>query len=119
MTNKRLKIEYISIDEIIPYQNNAKIHTKEQVEQIKASIQEFGMNDPIALWKDNIIIEGHGRLLACKELGINEVPIIRLDDLTDDERKAYTLVHNKLTMNTDFEIDILNDELEHIEIDMT
>lgn len=119
MTNKRLKIEYISIDEIIPYQNNAKIHTKEQVEQIKASIQEFGMNDPIALWKDNIIIEGHGRLLACKELGINEVPIIRLDDLTDDERKAYTLVHNKLTMNTDFDIDILNAELEAIEIDMT
>ena len=77
------------------------------------------MNDPIALWKDNIIIEGHGRLLACQELGMDEVPVIRLDDLTDDERKAYTLVHNKLTMNTDFDIDLLNYELEHIEIDMS
>jgi len=119
MTNRKLKIEYIPINDLRPYENNAKIHTQEQIEQIKQSIQEFGMNDPIALWKDNIIIEGHGRLLACQSLGIKEVPIIRLDDLTDDERKAYTLIHNKLTMNTDFDIDILNAELEAIEIDMS
>ncbi len=119
MTNRKLKIEYIPINDLRPYENNAKIHTQEQIEQIKQSIQEFGMNDPIAIWKDNIIIEGHGRLLACQSLGIEEVPIIRLDDLTDDERKAYTLIHNKLTMNTDFDIDILNAELEAIEIDMS
>lgn len=119
MQDKRLKIEYIPIEDLKPYENNAKIHTQEQIEQIKNSIQEFGMNDPIAIWKDNIIIEGHGRLLACQELGFKELPIIRLDDLTDDERKAYTLIHNKLTMNTDFDIDILNEELESIEIDMT
>ena len=118
MTNKRLKIEYLPINELIPYSNNAKIHTREQIDQIKASIEEFGMNDPIAIWKDNVIIEGHGRLLACEELGFDELPVIRLDDLTDDERKAYTLIHNKLTMNTDFDIDILNDELETINIDM-
>ena len=119
MENKRLKIEYIPIEELKPYGNNAKIHTQEQIEQIKQSIQKFGMNDPIAVWKDNIIIEGHGRLLACQELGFEELPIIRLDNLTDDERKAYTLIHNKLTMNTDFDIDILNEELENIEIDMS
>ena len=119
MTNRRLKIEYIPIGELKPYEKNAKIHTEEQIEQIMESIEKFGMNDPIAIWKDNLIIEGHGRLLACQSLGIEEVPIIRLDDLTDDERKAYTLIHNKLTMNTDFDIDILNDELEHIEIDMS
>ncbi len=119
MTNRRLKIEYIPISELKPYENNAKIHTEQQIEQIMESIEAFGMNDPIAISKENIIIEGHGRLLACKELGIEEVPIIRLDDLTDDERKAYTLIHNKLTMNTDFDIDILNEELEHIEIDMS
>ena len=119
MTNRRLKIEYIPIEDLTPYENNAKIHTKEQIEQIMESIEEFGMNDPIAIWKDNIIIEGHGRLLACQRLGFDEVPIIRLDDLTDDERKAYTLIHNKLTMNTDFDIDILNAELENIHIDMT
>lgn len=119
MTNRRLKIEYIPIEDLKPYSANAKIHTEEQINQIMESIEMFGMNDPIAVWKDNIIIEGHGRLLACKELGIEEVPIIRLDDLTDDERKAYTLIHNKLTMNIDFDIDILNEELEHIEIDMS
>ena len=119
MTNRRLQIEYIPIDDLTPYEHNAKIHTEEQIEQIMESIEKFGMNDPIAIWKDNIIIEGHGRLLACQSLGIEEVPIIRLDDLTDDERKAYTLIHNKLTMNTDFDIDILNAELENIHIDMT
>ena len=65
-----LEIIKIKIDEIKPYKNNAKIHTKEQIKQIKKSIREFGMNDPIAVWgKDNIIVEGHGRLEALKELG--------------------------------------------------
>lgn len=116
----KLKVEYYPIDSIKPYEKNAKIHTDEQVEQIKHSIEEFGMNDPIAIWsKDNIIIEGHGRLMACKELGMEEVPVIRLDDLTDEQRRAYTLVHNQTTMNTGFDVDILNTELESIDIDMS
>lgn len=115
----KLKIEYMSTDELKPYERNAKIHTAEQIEQIKKSIQEFGMNDPIAIWKNNEIIEGHGRLIACSELGIDQVPVIRLDDLTDEQRKAYTLVHNQLTMNTDFDLDLLNMELDDItDIDM-
>ena len=115
---EKLKIEYIKIDDIKPYEKNAKLHPKEQIEQIKNSIQKFGMNDPIAIWND-VIVEGHGRLIACKELGIEELPIIRLDHLSDEERKAYTLAHNKLTMNSDFDIDILNDELDSIlNIDM-
>ncbi len=109
-----LKIEYIPISEIKTYRNNAKVHTAEQIEQIKKSIMEFGMNDPIAVWKDNEIIEGHGRYFACLELGLEEVPIIRLDSLTDEQRKAYGLVHNQLTMNTDFSIDLLNLELDDI-----
>lgn len=114
-----LKIEYLPIDELVTYANNAKIHTAEQIEQIKKSIQEFSMNDPIAIWKNNEIIEGHGRLLALKELGYETVPVIRLDSLTDEQRKAYALVHNKLTMNTDFDIDLLALELEDInDIDM-
>lgn len=119
MNNKLLKIEYIPIGELKPYEKNAKIHTQEQIEQIKNSINQFGMNDPIAIWKNNTIIEGHGRYIACKELGFKKVPIIRLDKLTNQQRKAYTLIHNKLTMNTDFDLDILNEELETIKIDMT
>ena len=115
-----MKIEKIDINKIKPYEKNAKIHTPEQIEQIKKSIQEFGMNDPIAVWgKDNLIVEGHGRLEALKQLGYTEVECIRLDHLTDEERRAYTLAHNKLTMNTDFDIDLLNDELFNIDnIDM-
>jgi ParB-like chromosome segregation protein Spo0J len=115
----KLKIEYVDIDSIRPYKNNAKLHPQEQIEQIKKSIEQFGMDDPIGIWKDEIV-EGHGRLIACKELGYTEVPIIRLDHLTDEERKAYTLAHNKLTMNSDFDLDILQDELDNFDtIDMS
>ena len=115
-----LQIEYVSIDSLFPYENNAKIHTDEQIDEIANSIKEFGMIDPIGVWKNNEIIEGHGRLLACKKLGIKEVPIIRLDELTDEQRKAYALAHNKLTMNTDFDFSILNEELASLEdIDMS
>lgn len=114
-----LKIEYVDIDSIKPYKNNAKLHPKEQIEQIKKSIEQFGMDDPIGIWQDEIV-EGHGRLIACKELGYTEVPIIRLDHLTDEERKAYTLAHNKLTMNSDFDLDILQEELDSFDtIDMS
>lgn len=115
-----LKIEYVKKEELKPYANNAKIHTEEQIEQIKKSIEEFGFNDPIAVWHDDEIIEGHGRLLAVMEMErIQEVPIIRLDNLTDEQRKAYALIHNKLTMNTDFDNDIVEIELDEItNIDM-
>lgn len=118
----QLKIEYLNKEELKPYANNAKIHTAEQVEQIKNSIKEFGFNDPIAIWHDNEIIEGHGRLLAVMEMPeIEKVPVIRLDGLTDKQRKAYTIAHNKLTNNTGFDNDILGIELKDIinEIDMT
>lgn len=108
-----LKIEYVDINSIKPYKNNAKEHPKEQIEQIKKSIQEFGNNDPIAVWHDEIV-EGHGRYIALKELGETNIPVIRLDGLTDEQRKAYTLVHNKLTMNSDFDFDLLSQELDSI-----
>ena len=114
----KLKIEYVDINSIKPYKNNAKLHPKEQIEQIKKSIEQFGMDDPIGIWKDEIV-EGHGRLIACKELGYTEVPIIRLDHLTDEERKAYTLAHNKLTMNSDFDFNMLDAEIAELDIDMS
>ena len=114
-----LKIEYVDINTIKPYEKNAKEHPDWQIKQIIESIEQFGMNDPIAVDKHNVIIEGHGRYLACREMGNNIVPVIHLDDLTEEQRKAYTLIHNKLTMNSGFDIDILKDELADIEtIDM-
>lgn len=114
-----MKIELISIDDIKVYENNAKLHPAEQIEQIKKSIEEFGMNDPIAIDENNVIIEGHGRYIALQELGYKEVEVIKLSHLTEEQKKAYMLVHNKLTMNTDFDIELLSEELNNIlDIDM-
>ena len=115
----QLQVEYVDISTIKPYKGNAKTHPKEQIEQIKKSMQEFGNIDPIGIWH-NEIVEGHGRYLALKELGETQVPVIRLDDLTDEQRRAYTLVHNQLTMNSGFDLDTLKVELDNIgEIDMS
>ncbi len=109
-----MKIEKISIEEIKPYENNAKLHPTEQIEQIKKSIEEFGKNDPIAIDENNVIIEGHGRLEALKQLDFKEVELIRLTHLNEQQKKAYILAHNKLTMNTEFDFDTLNLELDSI-----
>lgn len=115
----QLKIEYVPVDSIKPYENNAKEHPDYQVKQIARSIQEFGFNDPIAV-SNGIIVEGHGRLLAAQQLGLENVPVIRLDTLTEEQRKAYTLIHNQLTLNSDFDLEILSKELESItDIDMS
>ena len=114
-----LKIEYVPIDSIKPYSKNAKTHPQEQIEQIKSSIKEFGFKDAVAVWK-NEVMSGNGRLQAAKELGMTEIPIVRLDDLTDEQRRAYALVHNKLTMNSPFDDGILSEELDNIlDIDMS
>ena len=115
----KLQVEYVDISTIKPYKGNAKEHPREQVEQIKKSMQEFGNIDPIGIWH-NEIVEGHGRYLALKELGETQVPVIRLDDLTDEQRRAYALVHNQLTMNSGFDLDTLKVELDNIgEIDLS
>ncbi len=109
-----MEIEKINIDEVKPYENNAKLHPPEQIEQIKKSIKEFGNNDPIAIDENNIIIEGHGRYQALKELGFKEIEVIKLIHLNEQQKKAYILAHNKLTMNTGFNFDTLNLELDSI-----
>lgn len=115
-----MQIEVVPITSIKPYENNAKIHTPAQVAQIAASIQEFGNNDPIAIDETGMVIEGHGRLLALQSLGQTEVPVIRLTGLTEEQKRAYILVHNKLTMNTGFDFNILDAELARItDIDMS
>jgi hypothetical protein len=114
-----LEIEVLNIDDLIPYENNAKEHPKEQIEQIKKSIIEFNNNDPIAIDENNIIIEGHGRHEALKQLGYEQVECIRLSHLNEEQKKAYRLIHNKLTMNSDYDFNLLEQELMNIQdIDM-
>lgn len=114
-----LRIEYVPISQISPYKNNARKHTDTDVEAIMNSIREFGFNDPIGIWHDEIV-EGHGRLLAAEKLGIDTVPIIRLDDLTDEQRRAYALAHNRTAELSEWDSVIRDEELAEIsEIDMT
>ena len=116
---EKLEIIKVDIDTIKEYEKNAKLHPKKQIEQIKKSIEKFGNNDPIAVDENNVIIEGHGRIRALKELGYKEIDVIKLTHLTEEQKKAYILAHNKLTMNSDFDIDLLNEELDNIiNIDM-
>lgn len=116
-----LEIEMVSVDELKPYEGNAKIHDNRNVGQIAASIEEFNFADPIAAWHndngESVIIEGHGRLLAAQRLGIKELPVIYLDYLTDEQRRAYTIVHNSTTMSTGFDMEALAVELEGLEVD--
>ena len=113
-----LKVTIKPIGDIFANVNNAKVHNREQIEKIKKSILDFGMNDPIAIW-NNEIVEGHGRIEACRELGIAEVPTIDLSFLTEEQKNKYVLVHNKLTLNTGFDYDKLIEELSEIDgIDM-
>lgn len=116
-----MEVIRIPIDQLHADPNNAKEHPEWQVEQIKNSIEQFGNLDPIAVWgPDNLIVEGHGRLLALKELGYREAEVIRLDWLTEEERRAYALAHNKLTMNSGFDLDALKINMDAIEeIDMS
>ena len=109
-----LTIEVLKIKDLKPYAKNAKKHPKKQIEKIANSIEAFGMNDPIGIYgKDNLIVEGHGRVEALKQLGYDEVPCIRLDHLTDEERRAYTLAHNKVA-ESDWDFDLLNEEIDDI-----
>ena len=116
-----LKIEYIPVGKLKPYEKNARKHKDFDVDAIVRSIEEFGFSDPIGIWSDkNIIVEGHGRLMAAKKLGMTEVPCIRLDHLTDEQRRAYALAHNKTAENSEWDLELLPLELEEIvDIDMT
>lgn len=98
---------------IIPYEKNAKKHPKKQVEQIAASIREFGFNQPIVVDKNNVIIVGHGRFEAAKLLGLDEVPAIQLD-LTEQQAKSYRLADNKLN-ETDWDMELVIEELKTLD----
>lgn len=109
-----MKIKKMKLADIRPYENNAKRHPQSQVDQIAASIQELGYRDLIAVDENGVIVEGHGRYLALLQLGWLEAEVIRLEGLTDEQKRAYILIHNQLTMNTGFDPELLRQEIEAI-----
>jgi len=110
MKQKKLKIVYKPISEIIPYANNARTHSQDQIDQIKESIVEFGMNTTISI-RNNVIVYGHGRIEALKQLGETEAPTVDLSHLTEAQAKAYILADNRMALNAGLDIELLKLEL--------
>lgn len=108
------RIEYVAIDKLVPYAKNAKKHTEKQVNQITASMRQFGFISPMIVDGRGEIIAGHGRWEAAKLLGLKRVPVIRVENLTPAEIKAYRLADNQLTMNTGFDETLLRIEIKEI-----
>lgn len=116
---EELNIVYKPIKELKPYKKNAKKHSKEQVEQIANSIKEFGFTQPVIIDKHNSVVAGHGRILGAKKAGLKQVPTVCLEDLTEEQIKAYRLVDNKLN-ESEWDYNLLDYELENLaeDIDM-
>lgn len=109
-----MKITQKKVTELIPYVNNSRTHSDEQVAQIAASIKEFGWTNPILVDGTNGIIAGHGRLLAARKLGYTEVPTIELSDLTETQKKAYIIADNRLALNAGWDNEMLTIELNEL-----
>lgn len=107
-----LSIKYKATGELIPYANNSRTHSEQQVQQVAASIKEFGFTNPILIDHDGGIIAGHGRLQAAQLLSLDEVPTIMLEGLTEAQRKAYVIADNKLALNSGWDDELLKVEIE-------
>ena len=117
MKNSNLKIEYRPTDQLIPYVNNARKHSDKQISQIAASIKEFGFCNPILVDGENGVIAGHGRLAAAQKLGMDKVPCVELKDLTDTQRRAYILADNRLAETSEWDPELLKNELSDLKIE--
>lgn len=111
---KDIKIEHLKTSDLIPYINNARKHSPEQISTVAASIKEFGFINPVLIDKDNTIIAGHCRVLSAKKLKIKEIPCLRVDHLTPAQQKAYILADNRLAETSEWDAEILKIELESL-----
>lgn len=110
-----MQIEYVLIDNLLNYERNARTHSDDQVDQLVASIKEFGFTNPVLIDSNNVLIAGHGRTLAAKLCGLKEVPAIRLDNLTPQQIKALRIADNQLALNAGWDFELLEMELAELE----
>ena len=116
MSKTTTEMQLISIDKLVPYVNNARTHSAEQIIKLRSSLREFGFVNPIIIDRDFNVIAGHGRLMAAKEEGINEVPCVFADFLTDAQKKAYILADNRMAMDAGWDEELLKIEMEESRI---
>ena len=117
----QLETKMVPIDKLTAYENNAKIHTKKQIEHIANSIRDFGFNDPVGVWtrEDGVveIVTGHGAVQAAASLGMTEVPCNYLDHLTDEQRREYCHIHNQTQLETSFDTEALIADMDNLDCD--
>ena len=110
-----LQINYKSTENLIPYANNSRTHSDDQINQVASSIKEFGFTNPVLIDEQGGIIAGHGRVMAAKKLGLAEVPTITLEGLTKAQVKAYVIADNQLALNSGWDVDTLKLEIETLQ----
>ena len=115
MSKHTERLELIAIDKLIPYANNARTHSDDQIKKIQASLREFGFVNPVLIDKDCGIIAGHGRVEAAKREGITEVPCVWVEHLTEAQKKAYILADNRLAELASWDMDLVDSELADLE----
>ena len=115
MSKTTTEMQLVSIDKLVPYVNNARTHSAEQITKLRSSLREFGFVNPIIIDREFNIIAGHGRLMAAKEEGLNEVPCVFVDYLTDAQKKAYILADNRMAMDAGWDEELLKIEMEELQ----
>jgi len=115
MTKHTERLELIDIDKLIPYANNARTHSEDQIKKIQASIREFGFVNPVLIDKNYGIIAGHGRVVAARREGINKVPCVWVEHLTEAQKKAYILADNRLALDAGWDMEMLKVEMEQLQ----
>lgn len=117
MSSPKAKIEYLKVDDLIPYARNARTHSEAQVTQIAGSIREFGFTNPVLIDANGTIVAGHGRVMAARKLSLEQVPCIRLGHLTPTQVRAYVIADNKLALNAGWDDQMLKAEIESLRED--
>ena len=115
MSKTTTEMQLISVEKLVPYVNNARTHSAEQILKLRSSLREFGFVNPIIIDREFNVIAGHGRLMAAKEEGIEEVPCVFVDYLTDAQKKAYILADNRMAMDAGWDDELLKIEMEELQ----
>jgi len=108
------RIEQVAVEQLLPYKRNARVHPKKQIRQIAASIKEFGFNNPVLVDRRGEILAGHGRVEAAKILGLRAVPVIRIEHLTEEQKRAFVIADNKIALNAGWDLDMLALDLKEL-----
>ena len=115
MTKTTTDFELVDINKLIPYVNNARTHSKEQIQKLRSSLREFGFVNPVIIDKEYNVIAGHGRITAAKEEGIQQVPCVYVDYLTEAQKKAYILADNRMALDAGWDDELLAVEMEELQ----